>query len=340
MAEEMRDANLIVSRAGSTTLAELAAAGRAAILIPLPTATDDHQRRNADALARAPLGPMKRHHNRRHTGSAERVWMDLIPKHGPYRRGLMLGCSGLADERRILEGNPGTHWTICDIAPGSLQLRLEHFGPNYGGLIELQESDLNFVSLEAEAYDLIVSAATLHHVVNLEHVADQINRALTADGRFYFNDYTGESGFRFPDRQRRMFEVLYERERARHPNAGLPDIVWRNVDGGTYSPFEAIRSADTVVVLRQFLREESNATHSSVMGLLFFSGTAEQYRRTTGQGSWVDRVRGRSSSGADQLVWEEMLSAEFFAELALADEIICDAGFFPPVSTFAVYRKK
>lgn len=51
MDEEMKGANLVVSRAGSTTLAEIAACGRAAILIPLPTATDDHQRKNAQALA-------------------------------------------------------------------------------------------------------------------------------------------------------------------------------------------------------------------------------------------------------------------------------------------------
>jgi UDP-N-acetylglucosamine--N-acetylmuramyl-(pentapeptide) pyrophosphoryl-undecaprenol N-acetylglucosamine transferase len=38
-------------RAGATTLAELMAAGKAAILVPLPTATDDHQRKNAEALA-------------------------------------------------------------------------------------------------------------------------------------------------------------------------------------------------------------------------------------------------------------------------------------------------
>ena len=43
----------MISRAGATTLAELAAAGRPAILVPLPTATDDHQRKNADATARA-----------------------------------------------------------------------------------------------------------------------------------------------------------------------------------------------------------------------------------------------------------------------------------------------
>jgi UDP-N-acetylglucosamine--N-acetylmuramyl-(pentapeptide) pyrophosphoryl-undecaprenol N-acetylglucosamine transferase len=49
----MSAANVIVCRAGSTTLAEIAAVGRAAILVPLPTATDDHQRRNAEVLARA-----------------------------------------------------------------------------------------------------------------------------------------------------------------------------------------------------------------------------------------------------------------------------------------------
>jgi UDP-N-acetylglucosamine--N-acetylmuramyl-(pentapeptide) pyrophosphoryl-undecaprenol N-acetylglucosamine transferase len=53
MAREMTAADIVVSRAGATTLAELAAAGRPAILVPLPTATDDHQRKNADATARA-----------------------------------------------------------------------------------------------------------------------------------------------------------------------------------------------------------------------------------------------------------------------------------------------
>jgi UDP-N-acetylglucosamine--N-acetylmuramyl-(pentapeptide) pyrophosphoryl-undecaprenol N-acetylglucosamine transferase len=52
MDREMKAADIVVARAGATTLAELAAAGRTAILVPLPTATDDHQRKNAEAFVR------------------------------------------------------------------------------------------------------------------------------------------------------------------------------------------------------------------------------------------------------------------------------------------------
>ena len=44
-------ADLIVSRAGASTVAEITAAGRASVLIPFPQAADDHQTRNARALA-------------------------------------------------------------------------------------------------------------------------------------------------------------------------------------------------------------------------------------------------------------------------------------------------
>lgn len=51
MAVRLKSADLVVCRAGATTLAELAAAGKPSVLIPLPTATDDHQRKNAEEFA-------------------------------------------------------------------------------------------------------------------------------------------------------------------------------------------------------------------------------------------------------------------------------------------------
>lgn len=51
-------ADLVLARAGATTIAELAAVGKPGILVPLPTAADDHQRVNAVAMQRADAAEM------------------------------------------------------------------------------------------------------------------------------------------------------------------------------------------------------------------------------------------------------------------------------------------
>jgi UDP-N-acetylglucosamine--N-acetylmuramyl-(pentapeptide) pyrophosphoryl-undecaprenol N-acetylglucosamine transferase len=56
MAERFAWADVIVCRAGAITTAEVAAAGRAAIFIPFGRATDSHQLRNAQEMARAGAG--------------------------------------------------------------------------------------------------------------------------------------------------------------------------------------------------------------------------------------------------------------------------------------------
>jgi UDP-N-acetylglucosamine--N-acetylmuramyl-(pentapeptide) pyrophosphoryl-undecaprenol N-acetylglucosamine transferase len=53
VAERLRDAHLVIARAGASTVAELAVAGRPSILVPLPGAIDDHQSANATALGEA-----------------------------------------------------------------------------------------------------------------------------------------------------------------------------------------------------------------------------------------------------------------------------------------------
>ncbi len=52
MAAAYANADLVISRAGASTVAELAAAGVGAILVPYPAAVDDHQTRNAEWLGR------------------------------------------------------------------------------------------------------------------------------------------------------------------------------------------------------------------------------------------------------------------------------------------------
>lgn len=53
MPEHLAWAHIVIARAGASTIAELTAAGRPAILVPLPTATDDHQTANAREITAA-----------------------------------------------------------------------------------------------------------------------------------------------------------------------------------------------------------------------------------------------------------------------------------------------
>ena len=53
MPERLAWAHLVIGRAGASTIAELTAAGRPAILVPLPSATDDHQTANVREMVAA-----------------------------------------------------------------------------------------------------------------------------------------------------------------------------------------------------------------------------------------------------------------------------------------------
>ena len=58
MPEAFANADLVVGRAGAGAVNEIAAAGMASVLVPLPFAADDHQRRNAEVLVNADAARM------------------------------------------------------------------------------------------------------------------------------------------------------------------------------------------------------------------------------------------------------------------------------------------
>jgi UDP-N-acetylglucosamine--N-acetylmuramyl-(pentapeptide) pyrophosphoryl-undecaprenol N-acetylglucosamine transferase len=58
MADRYRTADLVICRAGATTVAELCVIGKAVIFIPFPYAADDHQTLNAGELAKAGAAEM------------------------------------------------------------------------------------------------------------------------------------------------------------------------------------------------------------------------------------------------------------------------------------------
>jgi UDP-N-acetylglucosamine--N-acetylmuramyl-(pentapeptide) pyrophosphoryl-undecaprenol N-acetylglucosamine transferase len=58
MPRRFEAADLVLSRSGASTVAELAAAGKPSLLIPFPQAADDHQRKNAEVFVQANAAAM------------------------------------------------------------------------------------------------------------------------------------------------------------------------------------------------------------------------------------------------------------------------------------------
>lgn len=63
MQARLADAHLFIGRAGASTIGELTAVGRPAILVPLPIATDDHQAANVREIVKAGGARSIRQHN-------------------------------------------------------------------------------------------------------------------------------------------------------------------------------------------------------------------------------------------------------------------------------------
>ena len=126
MAAAYAQADLVVARAGALTLAELAIAGRPAMLVPLPTAADDHQSKNAEENGASNRATMFGYS----TGSM------MVSGRAPARRaGLFFTDAGHARDRR--QGHGGVlvgGGALRQRRPGRLQ-RGQRFHVQDGGVV-------------------------------------------------------------------------------------------------------------------------------------------------------------------------------------------------------------
>jgi SAM-dependent methyltransferase len=154
--------------------------------------------------------------NKSFTGNKLLSWYASFPRYGTFGKGCTIGLGWLDHDREILKSNPQLHLTFTDISPESLAQRESILEHEFPCRIAVQQTDLNFIELPENAYDFIVSDGCLHHVMNIEHVAFQVNRSLKSGGYFFLNDYVGESRFQFADEKKQFFERALEGLRPRH----------------------------------------------------------------------------------------------------------------------------
>lgn len=287
-------------------------------------------------------GPADLHTNERFTGSRTMHWHETIARYGTrqggFRRALFLGTSGLRTEGAILRLNPAMHVTFVDISEGGLQRRIERFSGEFPGRVATLVADFNFIELEPNAYDAIISSSSIHHVTNLEHLAAQINGALTDNGLFFLNDYVGEPRFGSTPTKRRMFEVISDRDYRRHGLEPQP-VQW--LDASDLSPFCGLRSDEIPAIFAEHLRPERIRTAGALTVPLLRTvrtGPMPQppaWHRALSFGRKVEaKLRNKPNF---QRGW---IDQRFYDDLTLVGETLADAGVILPGNIFGVYGRR
>ena len=172
--------------------------------------------------------------------------------------------------------------------------------------------------------------------MNVENLAEQINHTLTKNGYFFLQDYVGESRLRFRAEKIRLFELIHQRsanQRGQRPSS----FEWPSVeDESPHSPFEAVRSEETLGILRGQLIEERLRTVGAVAGLLLFAkGVVEPQARNSPPPAILRRLLRRLAVSINRTP-----SPTAFSDLLMIDEMISESGLLLPTNAFAIYRRR
>jgi SAM-dependent methyltransferase len=84
------------------------------------------------------------------------------------------------------------------VSEGALQIARAYFEKvraETQGDVQYRSADLNYLGLPPETYDLVVVKGTLHHLMRLDDIIDQIARTLKPGGLLWVNDADGDEAF-------------------------------------------------------------------------------------------------------------------------------------------------
>ena len=281
-------------------------------------------------LSKTPRPAVQRYLNERYTGDPDKLWYETIGDEGEFTNGCVFGAGPGQVEEHLLGRHPQLRLTILDISGDALSRLQKRLDQQYPGRAETRQQDLNFVDLPTQAYDLAVANSSIHHLVNLEHFAFQVNRSLTPEGRFFMDDTVGESYFQFTEEKKRMFQMLMDV--AQDSSEPRFKVEWPDRDNWTFSPFESVRSGDILDVFERYLQPVRIATASSLLALTLFvrpDDSSGRLRRA------IDKVRARLS-GRELTITRGISRGEL---LFLLDSLMCDSGRLVPGQAFGIYGK-
>jgi 2-polyprenyl-3-methyl-5-hydroxy-6-metoxy-1,4-benzoquinol methylase len=125
----------------------------------------------------------------------------------PLARCVSLGCGGGGLERQLASLGAFQHCDAYDVSEGAIRLARERADQLGIKNITYHIADINELALTPNSYDAVWIAQAMHHFEALEHINQQIRRALKPHGLFILQDYVGPNRFQFPARQKEVVNL-------------------------------------------------------------------------------------------------------------------------------------
>jgi 2-polyprenyl-3-methyl-5-hydroxy-6-metoxy-1,4-benzoquinol methylase len=172
------------------------------------------------------------------------------------KRMLSLGSGPGGIELSVASVVPGADITCTDFNPVLLNLGRQR-ASSEGLSVQFEQMDLNTIALPAAEYDIVFCHAALHHVIELERLAEQIRRCLRPGGELIVVDVVTPSGYlMFPETRevvQNLWRTLPKELRVNHtahPSGPRPDRdIWETDTSET--GMECIRSGDILPTLER-----------------------------------------------------------------------------------------
>ncbi len=197
-----------------------------------------------------------------------------------FERGLTLGCGAGRLERALVEAGVCQILHGIDISENAIAKALE-IAKEKKLPLTYEVADLNFVKLPAKAFELVVAQTALHHVLFLEHIAEQVWHTLVPSGYLWIHDFIGETQFQYDEKRlvlaNQLLAVLPEKFRLETIYQRVTSKIERPEPGKLGSPFESIRSGEIVSVFERWFDIEWQTEFDAVLRFVVPPGTRAAY---------------------------------------------------------------
>lgn len=231
---------------------------------------------------------------------------------GPAGRSMELGCgSGFLSQQLFTLGTTREIEGV-DLSAERLK-QAEARRAEAGAPGRFFVGDVNRVRLEPGRYDLIVSAHSFHHFLDLEDVMTQVLAALTPRGLFVLEEYVGPTQFQWTDAQMEIVKgllgLLPERYRrlswgATKTEEGRPTP--EAVAAG--SPFESIRSAEIGPLFEHYFEIVHRGNLGGTIQHLLYNGILSNFKTDDPD---AERFVRAIWEAEDALIDSKMLPSDF-----------------------------